>query len=289
MIEKAVAFGQDRGLVGVWTEPESGTEDERTPAFILFNSGIVHHCGIWRLHVRVARALARKGVPSLRFDLSGIGDSNPPGDSLSLEDLGRRDAAAAVHYVRDVQGRSRIIPVGLCSGARDSIEAALLHEEVVGIVTIDLIARIQTWQHHATHFGSRLFRLESWRNTLTGKNRRLAAFIRNLVGRPADDRVSGNGGDATLGSRAPYSREDLDEIISSLLRRGTEFLLLYSNGVEVNYNHRSQFAEALPHLAAEPSVDVEFFPKADHTFQDPEQQAALIDRIVGWVESRFLS
>lgn len=289
MIERAFTFGPDRALVGIWCEPTDQQMEPGTPAVIISNSGIVHHCGVWRLHVRLARALAGIGIPSLRFDLSGIGDSDQAREAVSLDEMNRRDFDAAIQHVREVRGRERIVMLGLCSGARDSLETAERHREVVGVVAIDLIARIQTWQHFANHFGRRFFRLESWKNTFSGKNRRLRFLFSYLRRRwTKGSRLREDAG-ATLGGRETLTKSELDEVTSSLLRSGTEFLFLYSNGVEHNYNHLTQFAEALPHIAAEPTVAVDFFPDADHTFRQRDQQQVLISRIVRWMGERFPS
>jgi pimeloyl-ACP methyl ester carboxylesterase len=287
MIEKAIVFGPDRTLVGIWTEPRDPMPGSGPPAVVMINSGIVHHTGIWRLHVRMARALARRGMPSLRFDLSGIGDSDNPRDAIPLDDLTRRDVDAAIRYASETRGTERVVMMGLCSGARDSLDAAIRHRDVVGVAAIDLFAELRTWRYHAVHFGKRFFRLESWKNTVSGRNQRIQdLFGAILGGDDASDGVDGGPG-PFLGVRPVLPRNDLGEALKTLLGRRVEMLFVYSGGIGDIYNHRSQFAKALPDFATRPSLTTEFFPLADHTFSHSAQQQALIVRMVEWMEERF--
>jgi pimeloyl-ACP methyl ester carboxylesterase len=287
MIEKAIVFGPDRSLVGVWTEPRDPMPGDGPPAVIIINSGIVHHAGIWRLHVRTARALAERGFSSLRFDLSGIGDSENPRDAISPDELARRDVDAAIHYARETRGIGRVVMMGLCSGAWDGLGAAIRNPSVAGVAAIDMIADLRTWQFVAVHFGKRLFRLESWKNTFSGKNGWIPTFVRWVFRRGGPDRGPDERYGARLGARPEMPKAHFGEVLSGLLGRNVEMLFVFSNGIEESYNHRSQFAEALPKIAAHPRLAIDFFPLADHTFIRPDQQQALIARVVGWMEKCF--
>jgi hypothetical protein len=78
--ERAHTFGSHQGLVGITCEPDAGPGLD-LPGFIFFNIGLNHRVGPQRVQVELARALAVQGFASLRFDLSGLGDSAPRGDS----------------------------------------------------------------------------------------------------------------------------------------------------------------------------------------------------------------
>jgi hypothetical protein len=73
--EKVVRFGREAKLVGILSEPQGAAGSAREPMVLLVNSGILHRVGACRFHVRLARRLAEDGVSALRFDFSGIGDS----------------------------------------------------------------------------------------------------------------------------------------------------------------------------------------------------------------------
>ncbi|HHO68021.1 MAG TPA: alpha/beta hydrolase, partial [Gammaproteobacteria bacterium] len=73
MKERVVTFGPERNLVGVLTQPDQVRPD--LPVLVFLNAGLLHRVGPYRMHVDLARQLAARGYASLRFDLSGRGDS----------------------------------------------------------------------------------------------------------------------------------------------------------------------------------------------------------------------
>ena len=112
------------GLFGIETAPVG---DAGGPVVVMANSGTDSHVGPNRLWVDLARQLASRGLRSLRFDLSGIGDSptrpgRPAAVSYSpdaLDDLCDMAAAASP------DDPSNVVLVGLCSSAYLSLEGAL--------------------------------------------------------------------------------------------------------------------------------------------------------------------
>ena len=77
MNEEVVKMGKGAQLTGILSR---GTESNHSPVVIMFNAGLLHHVGPFRLWVTLARELARKNIPSLRFDLYAQGDSGLPAD-----------------------------------------------------------------------------------------------------------------------------------------------------------------------------------------------------------------
>jgi hypothetical protein len=134
----------DGRLAGIMTEP---TDRPAAPvAALLLHEGSSHSIGNGRAYVALARRLARRGIASLRMDLSGVGDS-PAGDNdrnphydperepevtLAIDQLGRL-------------GYARVATFGLCSGAYTAYQAALADERVVGLITINLQKFVWTY------------------------------------------------------------------------------------------------------------------------------------------------
>lgn len=111
---KAFTFGSHGGLVGVVCEPDAGPRPD-VPAVLLFNVGLNHRVGPGRLNVDLARRLAHSGYATLRFDLSGLGDSEPRDDPRSEGDravvdlplFGRRVVLQSSRAVRPHGGLAR--------------------------------------------------------------------------------------------------------------------------------------------------------------------------------------
>jgi len=125
--ERLVHLGPHR-LFGIET---SGPAMPKGPPVLFLNSGRDPHTGPNRLWVELARKWALLGIRSIRFDLSGLGDSPVrPGQS---GDVVRAPEAFddVVDVMRDVvgaqhrDGESPIVLAGLCSGAYQALESAI--------------------------------------------------------------------------------------------------------------------------------------------------------------------
>ena len=123
LVEEIVRLGPN-SLFGIVTRPRL---PKSTVTAIILNAGITDHVGPGRLWVHLARRWAQAGLPVLRVDLSGLGDSPvrlgqekdvmyPP---EVFEDL--KDIAAAI----SPDDPAAIVLVGLCSGAYHSIEGGI--------------------------------------------------------------------------------------------------------------------------------------------------------------------
>ncbi len=112
------------GLFGIITEcPE--VDAPTTVVFI--NLAIEHHVGPSRLWVELARRVTALGLRAVRFDLSGLGDSParpgvPQRVAYALEAVDDVIDAARAASPRDPRN---VVLVGLCSGARVSIDAGI--------------------------------------------------------------------------------------------------------------------------------------------------------------------
>ncbi|MFP2897131.1 hypothetical protein [Corallococcus sp. 4LFB] len=102
MRERICTFGPEQSLVGILTEPDPAKVLPEAPAVVLSNVGLNHHVGPYRLWVELARQLAGRGITTLRFDLSGLGDSRPrrEGGSTSSSAPARRRARRSTTWSR---------------------------------------------------------------------------------------------------------------------------------------------------------------------------------------------
>ncbi|MEW5755215.1 MAG: alpha/beta fold hydrolase [Pseudomonadota bacterium] len=125
--ESLLRFGEDERLFGVWSEPSAGIDPSR-PAVVLINSGAVHHIGVNRIYVLLARALAQAGFGCLRMDTAGMGDSVADDPADENQAYGRTVAAdihAALRILQARTGARAFVIGGLCSGAHGVFHAGL--------------------------------------------------------------------------------------------------------------------------------------------------------------------
>jgi len=274
--EKVAVFGEARGLVGILTLPAS-EPPPGAPCVILLSTGILHRVGSNRLWVTLARALGAEGIVTLRFDLSGIGDSERRREVGSLRESVERDIAEAITYLHSTQGADHFVLVGLCSGAYDAFHAALGETRVIGAVMVDMPGPFQTWRHTAHHLMARVLRPASWRDPV----RKAALYAREFLGarQPAHDHGDGY----VVGGRSSVTREQMGAELGQLLGRGVKLHFAFTPGIETNYNHRTQFRHTFPLAARHPALSYDYFPEADHVFSAPSSRAQLINAIVTWI------
>jgi pimeloyl-ACP methyl ester carboxylesterase len=123
VIERSVELGP-LGLFGITAEPATGAAG---PLVVFLNAGLIPHVGPARLWVDLARRFAASGVRSVRFDLSGLGDSPArPAQRLhfsyppeAIDDIGAVLASLSPEQPSDA------ILLGLCAGAYHAIEGGI--------------------------------------------------------------------------------------------------------------------------------------------------------------------
>lgn len=276
-MERPVRFGRSQSLVGVVCTPPRGA---RTPAVVFVNAGIIHRIGPNRLYVELARALASRGVPSLRFDLGGIGDSSTPREERgSIMEMVERDLNDAIDLAARESADGRVVLVGLCSGADNALQTAARDERVAGAVLLDPNA-YRTRAFWFRHYARALRRLRTWRLLLTGTHPVGRRFTRLAGRRPEreEDPVM------FLAPTTLPPREVMVAQLRALSARGARLLYVFTGGLPYRYNHAGQFAGTFPELRDEPNLEVRYFPAWDHTFSDPASRKRLIELVSEWME-----
>jgi hypothetical protein len=270
MSEQGVMFSA-QSLVGVLTKADAESDAIR-PIVVFLNAGMVHRVGPNRLHVRLARELARRGFASLRFDLSGIGDSPARIDGASLHDAALRDVHDALDFVAGEHKGSTFVLVGLCSGADLAFRAALADERVVGGVLIDGFPyhTFRSRLHRRARRYASQFRGRAWRELLGADS----PIIRRL--RPPKAVLP----PGALRQRDVPSRDEAEAGLHALTERGVRLLVL--NTPDRDYSYRRHFAETFPTVRSQ-WIKVAFFSDADHTFTLRANQDLLIRTITEWI------
>ena len=136
--ETPAVFHDDPASFGILCTPHAVAAARPTLVFI--NTGANHHIGMGRMTVTMARRLAAIGFTSFRFDIGGIGDSDPPPGRSNNHPINPA-AVADVRRVLDwLQGRghSGFILIGVCSGGKLALHTTLEDKRVVGQMLLNL-------------------------------------------------------------------------------------------------------------------------------------------------------
>jgi len=268
-METAALLAPTQSMVGVVTEPDVA-DDRARAALVFLNAGLVHRVGPNRLHVRLARDAARRGFVSLRFDLSGVGDSLPRQDGSSVRTAALTDVRDALDFVAAEHQATSFILVGLCSGADLAFRAALADARVTGVILIDGLP-YTTRRSRLHHYVNRL-RRGGWKRLFARDN---PVWRRVRRWRHSPPRA-GSAGRRRDVPPSPEAEAGLRELV----RRGVRMLMLFTAGRE--YSYANQFREMFPSVHSD-RIDVVFFPDADHTFTLRANQELLFRTVDEWI------
>lgn len=252
------------GMFGLLSRPETGPV--HATAVVLFNSGIMHRVGPFRLTVRLARALGELGYPTLRFDAPGIGDSLRHADQPMVQIT--RDV---LDQLQVQTGCDHFVVGGICSAADVSWNAALDDERVTGVILLDGMARKRWW----FQVGRVARALRTSPLTWPAKmRRRLLPASAAPTAVPAENLRDW-----------PRPGEERGQL-QRLIARGTRFFMLFTGGTSY-FLHPGQFRETYGTAVDNPAVDFHYWPDCDHMFYAEAGRHRLIAEICGWVSRSF--
>ncbi len=271
MSHVAVRFGPANALVGVVTTPTESGRTRRKTGVLILNAGVIHRAGPNRLHTSLAIRLCRHGFTVLRFDYSGIGDSNRNPEQGSLVARTLRETQAAMNWLDSEYGIEEFMVVGLCSGADNAVRVAAADPRIVGLGLLDGYAYHTPASRRLT-WGETRRRLTS----VSGLARVLARLFKKLLLRKRDKTDAG-----TLGLMLKPPKADAEGELLALVNRGVQILCVYTPELGV-YKYADQFFDFFPSLVDDHRVRIEFFEQADHIFTQQRHQVALSDIMAAW-------
>lgn len=280
MRERVVRFSKTSNLFGILTEPDPKERRPDVPAVVFLNSGLLHRVGACRLHVRLARSVAPAGFTSLRFDFSGVGDSEPRKDALAFEQFGVLEAQEAMDYLQNAKIAKSFVLVGLCSGADMAFETARADARVEAVAQLDAFV-YPTLRSYVHRYGPRLLNGRTWWNVISGRTL-VGPFVRRVLGFEAK-------GDAESAAenlvQSPYARafppkETVTAGLKTLVDRDVRLFNFFSNDY---YYYRGQYRDCFREIQFGDRLRVEFIPGADHLVSDLADQRYVVSAMSDWI------
>jgi pimeloyl-ACP methyl ester carboxylesterase len=234
------------------------------------------------MHVALARRLAALGMPVLRFDFSGIGDSAPFRTAAPFLQRAVGEAQAAMDHLAQMGIASQCIPVGLCTGADIGFDLALRDQRVLAAVLIngsltrceispELLQRAQLRTDYR-YYRRQWFNLDRWKRLLRGaSNLRAACGV--LVGSLAHQI-------RRLDSQRERSAVEAD--LAQLQSRKIDVLAICSEGSVAWDVMNLVYGSPEKLLASVDRLRLEFVEDCDHAFTPIWSQERLGELIVDW-------
>jgi hypothetical protein len=267
MQEQAFRFGRARHLVGIAGLPAPAASN--AVGVIVLNAGLVHRIGPFRLHVEMTRRLNECGYPTLRFDLSTIGDSGSSGESQTRKQQICADVGDAMSLLGEKAACQRFVLIGLCSGSQSAHMVACSDAKVAGAVFLDGYA-YRTLGYRLRYYVPRLFDMRRWARALSRRHHP----SEQAAGEPAF-------------TVAPLPQAVVRADFASMLERGMKLCLIYSGGISRYFNHARQFRECFGRVVTHPDVSTRFLKEADHTYILTGDRNRLLDCIEHWLLRNF--
>jgi len=307
-----VTFTNRKGLklFGILETPDSPSASDL--AVVLLSPGVKMRVGPQGLYRNMAAEFLQLGLPVLRFDCYGLGDSEGTLSEELLRDVynhievGRfiDDTIDAMDWMQREHGIRRFILSGLCGGAITGLLAGEGDRRVVGLLGIGLTAVLASRAADASRYMTagqlkdvrqmyvrRLLSPQAWYRLLTFK----ADY--HLIGRlikQTFQRKSAPPQPAAAATPPPPPADDnanprFPPAFFAMLSSKRPILLIFGGSDRLQWEFEEKFvARHRDRLASAPKVwDVHIVPNANHVLSTREWQREMLDVARGWLERHF--
>jgi alpha/beta superfamily hydrolase len=265
----ACDFGENQRLKGVLSWPTKSKSD--SIVVVLVSAGFTGKMGPHRIYTELARSLYERGIPTFRFDLGGIGNSQiqDPGAPLAVRTRG--DIRDAMELLQAQYGANRFVVGGLCSGAEDAFHYAPEDERVKGVLLIDPHAyRTRMWWVRSVL--SRRFI-----NRMIDRARRV--FRRLLLIREKQQEQKVDKARSVLIDYKYTPQKEAAIILQELVQRCVNLHYIYTGGRSDKFNHKRQFFGMFKGIKFGKLLTLDLIPHIEHTQIFEEDRAELINVI----------
>ncbi|HVK56908.1 MAG TPA: hydrolase 1, exosortase A system-associated [Burkholderiales bacterium] len=275
--ERAVVFAcGDQRLVSIVAIPENSLDR----GVLIVVGGPQYRVGSHRQFLLLSRQLADAGVPVLRFDYRGMGDSSGNGQTFELVEDDIRAAVDA--FFREAPQIKSVVIWGLCDAASAALMYAPLDSRVVGLVLANPWVRTpdglaKTMMKH--YYGTRLLQWEFWRKLVTGEVNVLSALggvLRNIFARCARKKEN-------LDATPPFP-----ERMALGLKRFSGHVVFFLSGQDLTAQEFLEMIQRSPRwqdALKRPHIEWRRLDDATHTFSRREWRDRVGHWTIEWIRS----
>jgi len=229
--------------------------------------GPQYRVGSHRQFTLLARHLAKHGVPTLRFDYRGMGDSE--GKPRTFERVGADIRCAIDRFFASVPGLQDVVIWGLCDAASAALFYAHQDARVSGLVLVN--PWVRTGQgvaraHLRHYYIRRLFQGSLWQKAARGEfNVREAAAALGKFAIEAMGRGSSSGTVQESSAREASLPDRMEEGLRRF--RGRVLLILSGDDLTAQeFNDLAKRSNGWRRLLEDRRVTRHDLPEANHTF-----------------------
>ncbi|ARO86534.1 hydrolase 1, exosortase A system-associated [Nitrosospira lacus] len=280
--ERTITFScNGNWLYGVLSLPESSV----SRGVVIVVGGPQYRVGSHRQFTLLARHLAAHGVPVLRFDYRGMGDSE--GDVRTFEDLDDDLRSAIDGFLNEVPSVNEVVIWGLCDAASAALFYSHQDKRVTGLVLLNPWVRTdegaaKVYLKH--YYVARLFEPRLWSKILQGRfnySEAAQSFLKT-IGTVLKRKKSTVAVPNREGSKS-CDRTPLPQRMFTGLSCFEGRLLLITSGNDLTAQEFLDMVRGSPEwqqLLASPRVSRLDLPEATHTFSRREWR----DQVAAWTK-----
>lgn len=262
--------------------------DARRGVVIVVAGGPQYRAGAHRQFVSLARKLAARGYPVLRFDLRGMGDS--AGDHLGFQQSDADIRAAIDALLKHEPGLDSVVLLGECESASGILFYAYRDPRARGVVLVNPWVRTEGGRAEVImkhYYLSRLTSKEFWRKVFGGQFSPLESLrsfgetFRAYMGGRKLRRVTASDGADIASLPLPV------KTAVGLRRFNGQVLILMSGNdyIAREFDEVIRSSQAWVGLLDNPRVLRKDLAGADHTFSRAEWKRQASDWVCEWVAS----
>jgi len=244
---------------------------------ICLNAGLLHRVGPFRMNVELANYLRERGIPTLRFDLSSIGDSGASKGDRDYTAQVVKDVSSAADLMRSRTDIEKFVLIGLCTGADNAHRAMVADDRFIAGIFLDGYA-YPTFRYCLRRYLPVVINPIRFTKVILTF---IKPFIHHLrrIEKPPDS------ADSMFTWELPEKNQTAREI-RALIDRGATLLYIFSGGSWQSYNYPRQFIDSMPFLRNhEAQFSVILNKSIDHTYSLYGDRLWLYDQVSHFLKS----
>jgi exosortase A-associated hydrolase 1 len=283
--DRAISFEcEGMPLVGILSLPAQTAKR----GVLIVVGGPQYRVGSHRQFILLARSLAERGIPVMRFDYRGMGDS--AGEMRDFEQVNEDLRVAVDQFYREAPNLEDVVIWGLCDAASAALFYAQHDKRISGLVLLNPWVRTVGGEAKATlkhYYKDRLLQPELWRKVLSGKfaYRAAATSFVSLLGRAVNTSKS----TSVQADSAPQQQsKSLPDRMCDGLQGFKGKVLFIISGMDLTaqeFTDTVNGSREWKRLMAAPRIHMQKLAEADHTFSRRVWRDQVSNWTSDWVQS----